>query len=409
MKIAILGEGITGTAVKEKIAQLSDFEIAKVEDADLIVASPGIPQEQLPKTKTEIISEIEFAYRLFKRKESKVNPKLIAVTGTNGKTTVTALLAHILDAPYAGNIGVPLISFVDDDFLCTAGRVQSCQSSESKIVVELSSYQLELCKSFKPEIAIWLNLTPDHLARHKTMAEYASVKAKVFQNFDQSNALIYLETDLFIKEILESSELEFKKIPISFNHPLINKLNQIKLIGKHNKLNALASYLAALEMGLPEEKIIEKINSFKAVEHRIEFTLSFEGREFYNDSKATNPDSTKIAVEAFDKPINLIICGKDKYLPLEEFINFLQQNVKSITIFGEITNRFKEIAHKLNPDYKLFEVNNIEEAITVSFNLAENGEVILFSPSCSSFDQFNNFEERGKIFKDLVLKKYGKS
>lgn len=400
MKIAVLGEGVTGKAVVAKIKDLPGFEIVPfdqqaVAQSELIVASPGIPQEQLPETDAEIISEIEFAYRLFQ--EQKNPPKIIAVTGTNGKTTVTSLLAHILEIPYAGNIGVPLISFVNE------------QIKKNTIAVEVSSYQLELCKLFKPDIAIWLNQTPDHLERHKTMEEYSRVKSKVFQNFEEHNALIYLETDPIIKRIVDQSSFPFKRLPLNLANPLISKFKDMQLIGDHNKLNALASYLAALELGLSEEKIIEKLNSFKAVEHRIEFVLNCDGREFYNDSKGTNPDSTEIAVKAFNKPINLIICGKDKHLPLEVFIKFLHQRVKTITIFGEITARFKKVSQLINPDYQLFEVGNIRDALVKSYSLAAKDEIILFSPSCSSFDQFVNFEERGRIFKELVQELYGKS
>ncbi|MFC1617336.1 UDP-N-acetylmuramoyl-L-alanine--D-glutamate ligase [Candidatus Margulisiibacteriota bacterium] len=388
MKIHILGNGITGQAVQKKVQELSDYELADINNADLIIASPGIHPQNYPKTNKLIISEIEFAYRLFNRPESKYKPKLIAVTGTNGKTTVTSLIAHILNIPATGNIGIPLITYVDS-------KIKS-----EWLAIEVSSYQLEACSTFKPEIAVWLNLTEDHLLRHNTISQYAEAKAKIFHNQTPDDYVIYPENDPIICNYI--SNIEAKAVSFSENHPIIHKFNSLQLIGEHNKLNALAAFLAAQITGTPEPEIINKIHSLPPVEHRIELVRTYQNRSIYNDSKATNPDSTVTAVQAFQKPINLILCGKDKNLNLNDFIQFLHQKVKNIVVFGEIKKRFSKLSNALNPEFPLYESDNMSQALKKTLTLSQENEVILFSPSCSSFDQFKNFEERGNIFKKKI-------
>lgn len=388
IKIATLGEGVTSAAVQKKVQELDGYEWVDIGQADLIVTSPGVPPRDFPKTNIPIISEIEFAYRLFHRPTSTFCPRLIGITGTNGKTTVTSMIAYILNIPAAGNIGVPLISFVDSPI------------HYPWIALELSSYQLECCTTFHPEIAVWLNLTDDHLERHKTLEEYARQKAKIFQNHTPKDGIIYPENDKIIEPFVNQSP--GVHLPYSETHPDFKRLCDIQLMGKHNQLNALAAFLAVRQTGMPVQTIVEKMNTFPPVEHRIELVSTIQGRSFYNDSKGTNPSSTQIAVDAFDKPIHLIICGKDKGLPLESFIQYLHQNVKTITLFGEMADRFTQVSVALNPTFPLHRVNTVNAAIAKTFELSSPDEVILFSPSSSSFDQFKNFEERGKIFKELV-------
>jgi UDP-N-acetylmuramoylalanine--D-glutamate ligase len=389
MKTAILGDGITARAVSQKLQELGMQEVPS-QAADLVVASPGIPPDQFPSTSAEIVSEIEFAYRLLKM--NNPNIKIIGVTGTNGKTTVTSLIAHVLDIPYAGNIGVPLVSFV--------GKKQP-----PIIVVELSSYQLELCTTFAPDISALLNITPDHLARHKTMEEYATQKAKIFACQSHSQSLIYYQDDHIVNKL--AIKAAAKKIPYSKSSPQYKRLNNIKLLGSHNKLNAVAAWEAAKILGCSDNDIRKKIEGFSPVEHRIERVLEHKSRVFYNDSKSTNPDSTVVAVESFTQNRVLMLGGKDKGLRLEEFLLFLFSTVKTIVVFGEIADRLFGIAKNLNPNYPIFRFSSLSESIDAAYKCSAENEIILFSPACSSFDQFDNYEHRGQAFKRLLREKYG--
>lgn len=390
MKIAILGEGITAKAVKEKLEELN-WPITDPEHAELVIVSPGIPPWHHPETKAEIISEVEFAYRLFNKFKQKV--ALIGITGTNGKTTVTALMAHILDIPVAGNIGIPLISYVKKEGV-------------RALSVELSSYQLEPCTTFRPHVAILLNVQPDHMDRHKTMEQYAEAKAHIIQAQKEDDFVIYHAEDPLLSQSVKNTRAQ--KIPFASTDPEIKQLNHMKLMGPHNRLNALAAWKAARALGLKDDFILERINSFEPIEHRLEKVLSYQGRTFYNDSKATNPQSTIVAVESFSEPIHLLLGGKDKGLALEELMAFLHERVSSIVVFGAIADRVLEVSHKVNPKIKIYRKNVLEEAVLQAYSLSDKGEIILFAPACSSFDQFNNFEHRGQVFKEIVNKHYGK-
>lgn len=385
-KIAILGDGITAKAVKEKLNELHIQETS-VDTADLIVTSPGIPPHQYPKVSCEIISEIEFAYRLFK--ETDTLPTLIGITGTNGKSTVTALLAHVLDCPMAGNIGIPLITYV--------GNLKK----GDPIALELSSYQLEQSSTFHPYIAIFLNLTEDHIERHKTMQAYAEAKAKIFHHQTVTDYLIYNQDEANLNPLISTSPSQ--QIPYSLQDPEAALLNDLPIPGPHNQSNALAVLKAARILGLSDTQILSKMKTFTGLEHRIEFITDFFSCPVYNDSKATNPDSTLKAVNAFSEPIHLIICGYDKGLELEEFIREIHEKVKSITVFGAITDRFIEVSKNINPQFPLYKADTITDALLKISQHTQPKEIILFSPACSSFDQFNNYEHRGQEFKKIVL------
>ncbi|MSR88246.1 MAG: UDP-N-acetylmuramoyl-L-alanine--D-glutamate ligase [Candidatus Margulisbacteria bacterium] len=385
-KIAILGDGITAKAVREKLNQLHIQETT-VDAADLIVTSPGIPPHQYPNVSCEIISEIEFAYRLFK--ETDTPPTLIGITGTNGKSTVTALLAHVLDCPLAGNIGVPLITYV------------GILKKGAPIALELSSYQLEQCSTFYPHIAIFLNLTEDHIERHKTMHAYAEAKAKIFHNQTASDYLIYNQDEVNLKPLISTSLSQ--QVPYSLQDPDAALLNNLPIPGPHNQSNALSVLKAARLLGLSDTKILSKMQTFKGLEHRIEYIADLFFCPVYNDSKATNPDSTLKAVNAFYDPIHLIICGYDKGLELEAFIRQLHEKVKSITVFGAITARFISVSKKISPHFPLYKADTITDSLLQISQHTQKKDIILFSPACSSFDQFNNYEHRGQEFKKTVL------
>ncbi len=387
-KIAVLGDGVTATSVRQK---LSDWNIpeSSISDADWIVTSPGIPPIQYPECRGEFLSEIEFAFRL-KSPEST----WIGITGTNGKSTVTALISHLLDCPAVGNIGTTLISRID--------------KNDPVLAIELSSYQLEGCSTFYPDIAIILNITPDHLDRHKTMQNYAEAKANIAKQQKPHHTLI-LGKDPLIQSTTSTAKAH--KIHLDESSPLWPIAKTIPLPGHHNAENALAALLACTTLypnKLPEFK--EKLLTFKGLEHRIEFVCDWQQRKFYNDSKGTNPESTEIAIKAFDAPIHLILGGKDKGLDLDSFITFIaSHNIKTVQVFGEIKDRFYEEASKKTVTFPLKTFSTFDEATKYAVSQSSPGDIILFSPACSSFDQFKNFEERGKLFKKWVMETYGKN
>lgn len=364
MKVAVLGSGITGKAVKERLAAEPGYTLVQPEEAELIIASPGIPPRDFPKVKAPIISEIELAYRFLK------GIKLVAVTGTNGKTTTTTLISKVLDCPAAGNIGLPLISIKDKKI--------------KYISVEVSSYQLETIDIFQPYISVILNVTPDHLERHGSIEEYAKAKARIFRNQNEHDYLIYNANDPILEKIVQKAKC--KKVPIHPKKPL--------------EQNILATKAVAKICNIPDQKVEEVLKNFKGVEHRLEEVVNSNGVIIYNDSKATNPESTLVALDAIQRPIILIAGGRDKNTELNELAKAMQGKVKQLVLFGEAAGRFAKAFTSI-PQSK---VVDLEEAVEVAFKKAQKGDAILLSPACSSFDMFKNFEERGKRFKELVLK-----
>ncbi len=384
--VFIIGQGVTAKAI-QNAAYLNGFNIVlDCELADVVVASPGIPPSDFPKTSQPIISEIEFAYQLLS--SSKKPPILIGITGTNGKTTVASLIAHILDVPVAGNIGVPLITFAEVADVVSA------------IVVELSSFQLETCFEFRPNIAIVLNITEDHLKRHKTMREYVLQKKKIFSNQGSQDYLIYNAEDPLVCEMVVAAKSQ--KIPFFLQDPDNELASHIALVGKHNQLNAVVAIKAARLMGFSDEHICEKLKSFKGVAHRIQYVGTYEGRRFYNDSKATNPDSTMVALNAFSDPLCVILCGEDKGLDLVAFVQAIHKKVKVAIVFGEMGQLLMKVSQMLDPDFLMINVKTLSEAVQKAMLETCSGDVILFSPSSSSFDMFRNFEHRGEVFMQTV-------
>ncbi|MFC1478240.1 Mur ligase family protein [Candidatus Margulisiibacteriota bacterium] len=372
-KIAILGSGITGTAVKEKVEELGGFIIVEPEEADLVVASPGIPPAQYPDVKAEIISEIEFAYRLMQSGKYGLPPQIIAVSGTNGKTTTTTLAGIILSCPTAGNIGKPLISFVGDD--------------NEYIACEVSSYQLETSPTFKPYIAVLLNLTEDHLARHGTMQEYCDTKASMVMHQNDDDFFVYNIDDEWLKQIAEIAPgtlVPFaSETTLGQNYEAVRKVAEI--------CNIPLDYV---------EQVFEK---FKGVEHRLEKIAVFQGVKIINDSKATNPDSTIAALESVSEPVILIAGGKDKMCALDKMIDIARQRIKGLVLYGEAAGRFEQefISGGIKKD-NIYRADNMGNAVDAAFRLSAQGDTILLSPACSSFDLYNNFEERGADFKNIV-------
>lgn len=360
-------------------------------EADLIIVSPGIHLdipilEEAKKKHIPIISEIELAYQILKK-------PIIAVTGTNGKTTTTTLIGEMLKAggkkvAVAGNIGNPLVAVEDHDL--------------DYIVAEISSYQLESIKDFRPWISVILNIQEDHIERHGSMAEYINQKSRIFMNQAGDDYLVYNQGDPHVLEMIKVARANL--IGFSTNHPEIITIHpgNIRIPGKHNLENALAAAEAAYLCGVGKEVVAEVLRTFAGVEHRIEPVKTVKGIEFYNDSKATNPDSTLAALDTFvGRRVILILGGKDKGVGLDALCEKVKQTAKAVVLVGEATERFNQALIKSGYQ-NISMAKSMKGAVKQAFKLGEKEDVVLLSPACASFDMFANFEERGKVFKDLV-------
>jgi len=385
-------------------------------NCDFVVISPGVPTDiplvaEARKLGREVISEIELAYRMTKT-------PIAAITGTNGKTTTTALLGAIINeserkALITGNIGNPMITEVKN------------AKPEDLFVLEVSSFQLETTKYFKPKVSAILNITPDHLNRHKTLENYIAAKAKIFANQDQGDYTILNWDDpetrklasqtksktLFFsrKEILsEGAYVEDGYMTISLNgkKERIIDVKDIYIPGKHNLENALAASLMAYCLDV-EPRVIEKVlKEFKGVEHRIEYVCEIDGVIYYNDSKGTNPDSSIKALDTMTRPTILIAGGMDKGSSFDEFTSYFKDKVKALVLLGETKDKIEDAARRAGFN-NIYKVSDLEEAVVKSKELASPGDCVLLSPACASWDMFKNYEERGRLFKDLVRRLRG--
>lgn len=378
-------------------------------DAYLAVMSPGIsPQKEIYQRLKEknipYTSEVELAY-------SESDSNFIAITGTNGKTTTTTLTAHILaenfDAIACGNIGVPPTTLLDKkhDFL----------------VCEMSSYQCQLSSTIKPFIACFLNWTENHIDWHNGLENYFNAKAKlfalekaptfaIFNGIDEKVSLFAskypYEKFIFAKETdnnccyQKNGKIYFK---YKKNTQEIIDIENIPLVGEHNVQNVMVAIIIAKLCGVENDVIKDRIISFKAVEHRIEFVGSDGFHKFYNDSKSTTTEATIVALKAFpDKKVSLIMGGRDKMTDLKGLCEKVNTSVNNVILIGEATQRFKD--NLLENGYNnIFEANSLEEAVDKAIQY--QNEIILFSPACASFDMFNNFEHRGEEFKKYVCTK----
>jgi UDP-N-acetylmuramoylalanine--D-glutamate ligase len=375
---------------------------------DLIVVSPGVPfdaplLQQARSLGEPVIGEIELAARF-------LPGPIVAITGSNGKTTTTTLTGEILTAGelpvlVAGNIGTPAISLAD--------RV----TPETYVVLEVSSFQLETIQSFHPKLAVVLNVTPDHLDRHKTFETYADTKARIFENQrgddfavlnqdDPTCVAMAARTDAQVfwfsrqKEVKQGAWVRDGNILFrnGSEQREIMKVSEIALKGAHNLENVLSAVCAGALMGCAPGKIRQAVRDFKAVEHRLEFVASIRGVDYYNDSKATNVDAAIKALESFPANIHLILGGKDKGSDYSVLNDLLKQRVKRVYTIGAA-------AEKIESQIKNVEVvhaETLENAIRKASAAAEAGDVVLLAPACASFDQFKNYEERGRVFKEIV-------
>lgn len=381
-----------------------------IDNSNLAITSPGIPphSEIITKLRAKnipVISELELAYR------ESATPFII-ITGTNGKTTTTSLIEHILSKKLkvkaCGNIGQPPCDFADDDldyFIC-----------------EASSFQLEMSPTLSPFIAVWTNFTPDHIEWHGGLDNYFKAKAKIFQGTQTpSMASILNATDkkllefsktikkdnehfLFGKNIgenccyIENDTIMFKRYNDTDS---IIKLEECPIIGEHNYQNIMCAIICAKLVLLDNDTIKNAIMEFKAPEHRLEKVREFRGITFYNDSKATNPEASIVAINSFNNlDVALIAGGRDKNTDLTEFCDSINKHIKTVILIGEATERFEENLIK-NGFTNIIKETSMESAIDKGIEL--NPDVLLLSPACASFDMFNSYEHRGEVFKEYVL------
>ena len=378
---------------------------------DLIVVSPGVPLDtpELAQVKhfgLPVIGELELAARFLKG-------HALAVTGSNGKTTTTTLLGEILKAGglptlVGGNIGLPVVALIDES------------TEDTWSVLEVSSFQLETTVQFHPEIAVILNITPDHLDRHGSFENYCAAKERIFAAQTAGDFLVLNADNTPCAAAAARSAA--KVYWFSVEHPVpqgawleqgtvvyraaedaptehVMPLRGIPLKGSHNIENVLAAVVAARLAGVPAEIIRHAVESFQAVEHRLEYVVTHNGVQFYNDSKATNVDATAKAIAAFSGGIHLILGGKDKNSDYTLLSDLLRERVSAVYTIGSAAAK---IESHLRGVVSIYSCETLDKAVASAAAAARPGEVVLLAPACSSFDQFENYEQRGKVFKQLV-------
>lgn len=387
----------------------------EVKDIDMAIVSPGVPLDldyivAIKENRKKVISEIELAYIAGREK----NLDFFGITGTNGKTTTTSLLGEIfkaqgLETYVVGNIGNPAIEAVE---LANEGAV---------LVTELSSFQLESIDMFSPSASTVLNLTEDHLNRHHTMANYAAAKARIFENQLEDTVCVLNYDDLITRDMADichadviffSRKDRFERgIYLDDNNNIMvnNEIEEIALLnadelslpGGHNLENSMAAIGIALAMGVDIDVLVGVLKTFKAVEHRLEYVDTIKGVKYVNDSKGTNPDSTIKAVQSYKDPIILIAGGYDKGSDFNELFEIAKNYVKSVVILGQTGDLIEETAKKHGLS-DLYRVESLKEAVYKSAEIANQNDVVLLSPACASWGMYNNYEERGREFKNLV-------
>lgn len=394
---------------QEKWLEIGNYNARILTGACIVIPSPGVPPDNVLlvealKKNIPIISEIELAYLVLK-------VPLIAVTGTNGKTTTTMLLGEILRCSgkkvfVGGNIGTPLIEYVDGS------------QKEDFVVAEISSFQLQWIKKIRPFIAVLLNITCDHINYHGSFAEYRRIKTKVFANQTKADFAILNAADPEqedIDKIINAQVVKFsskrvlqkgifiKKNSIVLRMPGANEeqypLRIINLPGLHNVENVMAAVMAARLCGCSQENIITAISAFHGLPHRIEFAGEKNSVKFYDDSKGTNVGSVVRALETFAQPVILLLGGRDKDGDFESLKPLIASKTKKVILFGEARDRIESLIGKDKPVLK---ETKLRQAVESAYRSARSGDVVLLSPGCASFDEFANYKERGNYFKDVV-------
>ena len=376
---------------------------------DLIVVSPGVPVDAPPLVQARalgetVIGEIELAAQF-------LPGRIVAITGSNGKTTTTALAGEVIaaggyPAVVGGNIGTPAISLVER------------AKPDTITVLEVSSFQLETIQTFRPKVAVVLNVTPDHLDRHRTFATYTDAKARIFENQtgedfavlnadDPTCAELARRTRAQVfwfgrkKEVKQGAHVAGGRILFrdSGGQREIMLVSEIPLKGSHNVENALAAVCVGILMRCAPDKIAQAIRSFKAVEHRLEYVATVRGVEYFNDSKATNVDATIKALESFPANIHIILGGKDKGSDYTVLNDLLRQRVKRVYTIGAAADK---IESHIKGAAEIVHAETLDNAIKRAAAVAQPGDIVLLAPACASFDQFQNYEHRGRVFKEAV-------
>ena len=400
-------------ALESKGAQLvfGEHPLSLLNGCDLIVLSPGVPSDinildEARKRDIPIISELELGFWFAKA-------PIIAVTGTNGKTTTTTLIGEIFknegkNITLAGNIGIPL--------------VREVEKAEAKdfLIVEVSSFQLENIMHFKPKISVILNISEDHLNRHKTFENYIETKARIFENQTEEDYAVLNYDDpivrSFIKRIKAKTMFFSQKEELSRGiyvkngvivirengkiYPLL-KAEELGIKGSHNLENALAAACVAWICRINLNNVAETLKDFHGVEHRLEFVAEIGQVKFINDSKATNPHSAQKAIEALNEPIVLIAGGYDKNSDYTDFLRAISGKVKKLILIGDTADVIEDAAKKQG-FYDIQKTDSLQQAVKLAYSAATPGDVVLLSPACASCDMFESFEERGRIFKEAV-------
>jgi len=403
---------ITETAAKLRAAgvtlELGGHKARTFVEQDLIVSSPGVPPTMPALASARVIgipvwSEIELAWRFLRG-------RLVCITGSNGKTTTTSLIGHILETAglpvqVAGNIGTPLISRVD------------VSSDAGFTVVEASSFQLESISAFRPDVAVLLNVTPDHLDRHGSFETYGRSKARIFENQTEEDAAVLNADDAAAQQytpsrppvfwfsrqkrvatgcFLRDDEIVFRR---DGTETVVLRRRDIGLRGDHNVENVLAAAAAATLAGVEPAAIAEGVRSFAGVEHRIEFVAAISGVEYFNDSKATNVDATLKALDAFPNNLLVILGGKDKGSDYTILRKSLRQHARMVLLIGAAADK---IESQLGGVVPVGRAGTMSRAVKLAEERARPGDTVLLSPACASFDQFESYEHRGRVFKQLV-------
>lgn len=410
---------LTVQEVKDKIPKNMDVKIIigdlgeeEKKSIDLAVLSPGVPLDmpliqELKKNGALIWGEIELGYQYSKGKTA-------AITGTNGKTTTTALVGEIMKNYYVsvyvvGNIGTPYTEMV----LNTKGS--------SITVAELSSFQLETVHQFKPEVSAILNITPDHLNRHHTMENYIKAKKRITKNQGPEDTCVLNYEDPILRKMAE--EIQARVFFFSSRHTLSEGIflspegdfvyledgkktivcnkGELKLLGVHNYENVMAAIAIAAHIGVPMESIREAVINFTSVEHRIEYVTKKDGVSYYNDSKGTNPDAAIRGIQAMVSPTLLIGGGYDKGSDYKEWIKSFDGRVKQLVLLGETRETIAEQARECGFE-KITMAEDLKEAVELCAQMAQPGDAVLLSPACASWDMFKSYEERGRMFKEYV-------
>lgn len=384
-----------------------------LDQIDLVVISPGVPTNTIParyvdRKDGEVIGEVELAYRFMKG-------RIVGITGSNGKTTTTTLIGELLkdsgiETQVGGNIGTPLVSLTETS------------TENSWTVCELSSFQLETIVDFRPNVALALNVTPNHMDRYDFFSDYAAAKHRLFMNQTADDVAILNADDeitaswkqglkanvvLFstAKELDEGLFLRGADLVCRANgkEKVLTTRNEMTLRGIHNVQNVLAGFAAGLACGASPESMRETVANFNAVEHRLEFVKEIENVRFYNDSKATSVDATLKALEALSDgqgKVVLILGGRGKNAPYQPLAELIKANVRKLVLIGEDADN---IESQLGNYAEVVRASTMQDAVEKSFESAESGDSVLLAPACASFDMFNSYEERGKVYKGAVL------